>query len=563
MRRPVLAVYLPIKGVGALSGFLLLGLFPNPTEADISIDKLTGEGYSDIGQLVKGNDGGRKVDGQYLSRLGATITASDTVQGKLRITVGVGGIFWQSFPKGDFWQNHIQFGPGVTEASAKFLFSPDLSLEGGYFPFKYNASAMNLGEYLLRTESYPTYIATGGWTWVDSAYTRTLGFRLRASHLGGSFRHEVGIYFEYQNPPLYDISPAYLFTWQPVKGIEIGGGAALKRWINPNTGYHGTATSDRGIPAGQYVEIANFPEVQNQAMVHYSYDDGTGNRVAADTFAVWRGGTTLDQSALLAGKTGAAVQSISMIQDGSLAGMRKGIKKFLMNTKYSDGSNCWDGLTPCPTYFDAQGNLVADTDGVPGTPVAPIIVKEQDITRRAVNLMGRMDFNFAEMFGMEGAGPFKLYAEWAVLGTQNQPVYYQNVFQRMPIMVGLHVPTFGFLDLLAVESEYLDNPYRDSQMELAAQNPMPLIGPSMPIPDLAPNDYTLPKFTVPSVHGDDWKWSIHAVRTVLPGVKLKVQVANDHLRLQNFDAGGILPAASPQTAQTSQWYFVAHLQWGF
>jgi len=67
---------------------------------------------------------------------------------------------------------------------------------------------------------------------------------------------------------------------------------------------------------------------------------------------------------------------------------------------------------------------------------------------------------------------------------------------------------------------------------------------------------------MPSVHGDDWKWSIHAVRTIIPGVKAKLQIANDHLRLQNFDVGGILPSVTPQTVRKNQWYFIAHLEWG-
>jgi len=541
-------------------------------QAEISIDKIRGEGYSDIGQVVKGDNGGLAVEDQYLSRLGATLTVSDTLNGKFSVRVGVGGIFWQSFPSGDFWQNFVKFGPGITEATAKFHFTPEISAEGGYFPFKYNSPAMNLGEYLLRSESYPTYITTGGWTWVDSAYTRVMGLRLQANHFGGAFHHELGVYFEYQDPPLFDITPAYLFSWRPAKGIEVGGGAALRRWFSNNRAYFGDPKDAKNsIPASQYVEIANFPEVQNQGMVHYSYLDGSGARVAADTFAVWRGNASLDQNALLAGKNGAAVEKVRMIQDGSPAGMRKGIKKFLLNTKYSDGSNCWDGSsTTCQAYYDANGNLaVTDANGAPlassaaGSTAAAQVTKEQDITRSAVNLMSRVEFDIADILGIKAAtGPFKLYGELAVLGVQNQPVYYEHITQRMPVMAGIHVPTFGILDLLAVETEYLDNPYQDSQQELGIHNREPLVGPSIPIPDLPTTAYDQPRFNMPSVHGDDWKWSIHAVRTIIPGVKAKLQIANDHLRLQNFDVGGILPSVTPQTVRKNQWYFIAHLEWG-
>jgi hypothetical protein len=545
-----------------------IGLLPMLAGADVSIDKIRGEGYTDLGQLVNGEHDGIRIEDQYLSRLGATLTVSDTVNGRLSMRVAVGGIFWQSFPSGDFWQNFVKFGPGITEASAKLRFPSAFAVEGGYFPFKYSSPSMNLGEYLLRTESYPTYVTTGGWTWVDSAYTRVLGLRVEGDHGAGMFHHELGVYFEYQNAPLFDVTPAYVFSWRPVRGIEIGGGGALRRWFSNNRAYFGTDKDAKSaLPASQYVEIANFPEVQNQAMVHYSYVDGGGNKVQADTFAVWRGGAALDQAALLAGKSGGAVTGVTMIQDGSPAGARSGIKKFLMNTKYSDGTNCWDGSsTSCQSYYDADGNLaVTGADGtLTGSTAAAAVTKEQDITRSAINLMARATLDLADLLGVgERTGPFKLYGEVAVLGVKNQPVYYEKISQRMPMMAGIHVPTFGLLDLLAVETEYLSNPYQDSQQELSIHNREPLVGPSMAIPDLTPEAYKLPRFVEPSVHGDDLKWSVHAVRTLVPGVRLKVQVANDHLRLQNFDIGGILPSVAPQTVRKNQWYVITHLDWGF
>ena len=547
-------------------GWALLGLLPSLIGAAVSIDNIKGEAYSDVGQLVHGNAEGSAIDGHFLTRLGVALTVSDTVQNRLRFTVGVGGLFWQPFPPGDFWRNGVRFGPGINEASTEFLFGSNVGLEGGYFPFKYNSSAMNLGEYLLRTESYPTYLATGGWTWVDSAYTKVLGLRLRASHFGGTFHHELGLYWEYQNPPLFDVSPAYLFSWQPVRGLEIGGGAALRRWFTNNLSYFGlkqNATAAK--PIGQYVEIANFPEVQNQAMVQYTYTDAGGAAVTAKDFAAWRPGADVTTSAALAGKSGVKVESVSMIQDGSPAGMRKGISKFIQNTKYSDGTNCWDGSsTTCVSYTAADGSL-ATTDAagnvVAGTTVAPQIVKSQDITRRAVNLMGRANLDLGELLDCKTkTGPFALYGELAVLGVENQPVYYEDIFHRMPVMVGVHVPTFGILDLLAVETEYLDNPYRDSQQELEGSSYAPLPGPNLPVPDLPVEEYANPRLADPAIHADDWKWSVHAIKTIVPGLKIKVQAANDHLRLYTYNP---VPSPSPQTASKSEWYYLVHVQWGF
>ncbi len=541
-------------------------MLPSLIGASVSIDNLKGEAYSDFGQLVKGNTLGTKVDGHFLNRLSVNITVSDTVKEKLRYTVGVGGLFWQPFPPGDFWRNNLRFGPGISEASTEFLFTRNLSLEGGYFPFKYDSPAMNLGEYLIRSESYPTYIVTGGWTWVDSAHTKVLGMRLRSNLFDGAFHQELGLFWEYQNPPLYDLTPAYLFSYRPVKGLEIGGGAAMKRWFSNNLSFFGRQEdADKASPIGQYVEIANFPEVQNQAMVHYTYTDANGATVSATDFAAWRPGTEVTTSAALSGKNGVRVVSKDIIQDGSPAGMRKGIRKFIQNTKFSDGTNCWDGSsTTCVSYYNAQGNLaVTDAAGdiVTGSTAAPQITKSTDLTRRAINLMGRINLDFASMFDVaEKTGPFNLYGEVAVLGVQNQPVYFENIFHRMPVMVGLHVPTFGILDLLAVETEYLNNPYQDSELELEGSTYAALPGVNLPVPDLAAAEYTKPRLADPAVHGDDWKWSIHAVKTIVPGVQIKVQAANDHIRLYTFDP---VPSPTPQTAARNEWYYLVHVQWGF
>jgi hypothetical protein len=561
----------PARALVALAA-CLTAFAAAPVRAGVTVDKLEGEAFTDMGQIVRGSLGGTQtLRDEYLSRMGVSLTAQDTVGGKLVVRVGVGGLFWQSYPLGDFWQNTIQFGPGISEASAKVLVTPQFTVQGGYFPFKYNGSARNLGEYLLRSESYPTVLSTGGWTWVDSAYTNVLGVRVQASHLGGKFRHEAGVYAEMQTPPLFDLTPAYLFSWKPVKGLEVGGGVAFKRWFQPQGGYRGDAAKDSmAAAAARYMTVANFPEVQNHAVVHYTYDNGSGP-VAADTFVVWRGGASFDAATTLAGKPGATVTNLEMTQYGSAAGVRKGIQMFLENAWYSaNGADCYSN---CTAYLDGSGNLLV-TDGngnvIADTTVKAIVTSSREITRRAINVMGRVGYDFAEAFDLTGTGPFKAYAEIAVLGVQNQPVYYEDVTERMPIMFGLHVPTFGLLDLLAVEGEYLNNPNRDSWMLLSVHKDRPFVTPdndlggeSLAIPDLDAADFRKSFYDPKSFHSDDWKWSVHAVRTIVPGLKVKVQAANDHFRTHKLEFNGPSLTPYPLTLGKRDWYYLVHLQWGF
>ncbi len=340
----------------------------------------------------------------------------------------------------------------------------------------------------------------------------------------------------------------------------------MRRWFTPNVAV-GHGASEDAASATQYVTVANFPEVQNQANVYYSYQDGTGQQVSANAWAVWNPGSSLDTAALLAGKTGAQVTRVQMVQEGSVAGQRSGIKTFLQNLAgCSDNSatkctNYWSSRTDSLSSVDANGTSVA------GAQAAAQIIQTTEITRKAINLMAHITLDFSKMLGLDkDIGPCKLYGEWAVLGLQNQPVYYQSIWQRMPVMVGAHIPTFGLLDLLDVETEYFANPYLDSYQELSGQQYEALTGAPAAIPDI---DYTQRMFVLPSVHGDDWKWSIYAVKTIVTGLQLKLQIADDHLRLMyngDFDPAGTVFGATwpaPQTTELNQWYFVAHLQWGF
>ncbi len=61
-----------------------------------------------------------------------------------------------------------------------------------------------------------------------------------------------------------------------------------------------------------------------------------------------------------------------------------------------------------------------------------------------------------------GKNDLKLYAEGAILGCENYPGWYNNIYDRMPIMFGFNFPTFKLLDVLAIEAEYFPSPYKNS-----------------------------------------------------------------------------------------------------
>ena len=91
------------------------------------------------------------LENEFLYRSGIGVITKGTVNEKLDVVVGVGGLFWKPFPEDETKASRIiQFGPGIVEASAQLNFSENLFLKLGYFEYKYNKNASNLGEYLLR-----------------------------------------------------------------------------------------------------------------------------------------------------------------------------------------------------------------------------------------------------------------------------------------------------------------------------------------------------------------------------------------------------------------------------
>lgn len=73
--------------------------------------------------------------------------------------------------------------------------------------------------------------------------------------------------------------------------------------------------------------------------------------------------------------------------------------------------------------------------------------------------MARMAVEPLEWFGLAASGlAWRLFAEAAVMGWENRPIYYENRFDRIPVMAGMDVPTLGLLDRLCVQWERWPSP---------------------------------------------------------------------------------------------------------
>ena len=72
--------------------------------------------------------------------------------------------------------------------------------------------------------------------------------------------------------------------------------------------------------------------------------------------------------------------------------------------------------------------------------------------------MARVCFDFKKFFNTNifGDQDLKLYCEAAILGVKDYKLYYNNLVQRIPVMVGFNVPAFKILDLIAWRSNRTD-----------------------------------------------------------------------------------------------------------
>ena len=130
-----------------------------------------------------------------------------------------------SYPS-DFGQSRrLNFYPYLSRADLVYSFgseeNPGIVLDAGYFPFKYNNSVRNLGEYLFRSGTYPQYLITD----FDFPMARLLGLHL-SGPLGASIQWDVLATTNTEWRAIGDLNVTGLFTWKPLPLFELGLGGS-------------------------------------------------------------------------------------------------------------------------------------------------------------------------------------------------------------------------------------------------------------------------------------------------------------------------------------------------
>lgn len=473
-----------------------------PARAELTVAPKQVGASMDLGQIKSGKIGIGDAEDQVLSRTGVYLSTSGTYNRKLELRMTIGGLFWYPLPEGNTPERILRFGPGVGEAQAKYHFGPadepTATLQMGLFPLKYNADATNLGEYLFRSGTYPGYIWTGGWSYLNSAAYLAQGLRFSFSQFDGVLKHDFSLLMERDIEPTGDFSPGYVVTFKPSRVLELGAGAVWSHGLSLNgkrlspesrTNAYVTATKQ---PLSLIERNKPGYEPGNPAVVPDSVPDPVGGMMANPLI-------------------GQPVPGVD-------------------NTLY----------------------VSASQNGIPNSQLSYY-------TFRGFKTMVRAALDLGALIGSSAIRPseFRLYGEMALLGVENQPFYYEHRDERMPVMAGISLPTFGLFDRLAVEAEYHKSRFENT-VGLVYDRELPL-----PLNSEAENPFAFSDSAVATggktFTRDDWHWSVYASRQVTEGIKVCGQVASDYMRQFGPE---VKPTERPTTIRPQDWYYVIRLEFG-
>ena len=147
----------------------------------------------------------------------------------------------------------------------------------------------------------------------------------------------------------------------------------------------------------------------------------------------------------------------------------------------------------------------------------------------------------------------KLYAEAGIIGLENYPIFYDDIMERIPVVIGFNIPTFKVLDVLSLEFEYFGNNYTNSTLNLwQNHSPVPFTGGAVPAHVDSLNLY-------PYKTEDDIKWSIYAKKRINNFLEFSCQFASDHTQRNDYMTG-YFQVYEQLCLRPTDWYMIARLK---
>ena len=230
MRKRLFTVSVAVAGMAGFAG----------TAAGEATVKLNPTGFVsyNIGEVVHAdpisathaNIGMPVIDAAFLQRIFASFNVQASYD-PLPITTNVGLELkvYNQIPRMDLGlSQRIFYLPYITRAD--FVYSPSetFNLDVGYFPFKYNDDARNLGEYLFRSGTYPQYLITN----FDFAAARVAGVRANGV-VFNNLHYDALLTSNFEYSTIGDLNFTAITSYSFLdKFIGLGGGFSLCSFIS-------------------------------------------------------------------------------------------------------------------------------------------------------------------------------------------------------------------------------------------------------------------------------------------------------------------------------------------
>lgn len=181
-------------------------------------------------------------------------------------------------------------------------------------------------------------------------------------------------------------------------------------------------------------------------------------------------------------------------------------------------------------------------------------------TQKGIKVMGRTALNLGHILPAEirNSDDLRVFAELAVLGWKNQPLYYEKRSERVPIMFGINLPTLKLLDVITLQGEYYPAPFND--IDRFNSSSLPIWRTDFVTDSTSRLVFDAAGKVIPiTVHKDDWKWSVFAKKTINKVMTVYAQAASDHLRLMSGPRQ-LKTSNVPLTSSPNEWYYLIRME---
>jgi hypothetical protein len=447
--------------------FSLLALSPLAAQTtSMDVSKPTFTVFHEMGRIEEGSlDYTVPIEEAWVHRSGAWINFKAQRNERLSLDLVVGGVYYTpTKAQSDVNTRGRFFAPSVPRFDVTYLFGADVK-----DPFlKLNAGIFNYkyNEYSRNLGEYAFRSGTYP-GWISTGGITLVGVSgaqvtgMKFNQTFGDFSHDLILNFETEVLPNYDVSLTYIGKYNWNNVLKVGGGVQFARLLPVK------------------------PSQTNPSMIR-DPSSGTPSTTISNRYFEHNGVTYIDWSDYY---RAIARHPAVTTEDSTQAELAIAILDSIRAGT----------IVPSYSHYDASG-------------IKPLAFFSFD----PKPLLGGVSFL--------GSNDLVLYGEAAILGVKDYPVLYDDMMQRIPMMVGFNFPTFKQLDVLSLEVEYYGSRYPDNFYTVMVEG--------APWPTMPPSGYNEGEWK-----DDNLKWSVYAARKITDGVTLSAQVARDHARAWAFPTG--------------------------